>query len=565
MSKYKNIQYLETKEENKTVEVNGYLLHSKYKPVKEATDHFKKSFKAGQVYVLFGIGLGYIVEVLESNQVKKENIIIIDPLFQELRSMMQIDISNIDVLSEVSSLKIENVLSSKIKNYERNIQVICSPNYDKLFPHEYKSVLENVRNFQKNNQVLENTTYNFSEIWQKNYIYNLMELDKSTSFENLKGKYTVPIIVASGGPSLSKNLPIVREYRNKMILVASGSTINTLLAAGIPPDYVVSVDGGEANYVHFKNINQKEIKLIYNLSSNYKIQEDWKNEKYAILDSGDLEVQKYIKKVFDITIPCIPGGASVANFAFSCALNMTTGPVALIGQDLAYTNNETHAHNNKHYKKIDEEYMQERGMFEVEGFYGDKVLTDGAFFLMKQGFERLYTYLSDGRVIYNCTEGGARIKNMPQQSFKTFCEKYMLEEKSIYLTEEKNIIDRKKVCKSLEKELKLFDNVEKNLKKIEKLIKENTTTFLNRPAIVAKLNSVDQDIIKLKQSSMINYILDPIILNIMTKFKEKDNETWEEKNNRIYKQNKFLYANLLIVIVEVKGYLQKVLEEFENE
>lgn len=560
-----NIEYIDTKTGHLTVEVEGYLLHSKYNPLREIEKKLAEiDFYNHETILLFGIGLGYILKELQNIKADFQRIMIIDPLAEVLDRHV-IEIEGFDILTEVNKTSIEAFINMRNKNYNKNIQVVCAPNYANLFLKEYKLILESVKNIQHMNQVLENTTRNFSVEWQRNYLQNISVLKDSYNFNDLiQYPYDVPVIVASGGPSLIKQLNLVKKYRNELILIASGSTVNTLLANDVIPDYVVSIDGGEANYAHFENIDQKGMKLIYGFSSHYKIQQNWFNEKYAILDAGDEEFKKYVKQLLNIDIPLIPGGASVANFAFSCAIKMTKGPVALIGQDLAYTNGYTHAASNKNAKKLDENLIIARRMYETKGYYGDRVLTDDAFMLMKNDFERLYKYYEELKPIYNCTEGGIDIEAIPKIPFAAFCEKY-IEGKGTRVfsdnTSRKNSYDSILAKNKLRKELQFYEKVIKQLQFsliILKRIKGNL--FFDKKTLI-ELEKTDKMVVQLKESSAMHHILDPLILDIMSQFKPLKNETEEQEFNRVYQQNITLYKGLLEAIEYTKIYLNIILEE----
>lgn len=87
---------------------------------------------------------------------------------------------------------------------------------------------------------------------------------------------------------------------------------------------------------------------------------------------------------------------------------ITTGPIALIGQDLAYTENLTHANNNKNQKSVDDSYFKKRNAFQVEGYFDDLVMTDYVFYSMKNSFEQIHKKIKHSASIFNCTEGGLK-------------------------------------------------------------------------------------------------------------------------------------------------------------
>lgn len=413
------IKYIDTRTGNKTIEFDSYLLHSKYDPIKEAQRIAEKEYTENFVHIVFGYGCGYLVDELKK-LLEDEVIIVIDPFKIELN----INDDTIYGKNQINDFKTQ--LSSSLENLSREVKVICSLNYDKIAPEFYKEVLQSVKDVQRSNQVDEYTIRTGSEGWQENYIKNLPLLIRDQPLSHNSKFNDVPVVIASGGPSLTKQLPLLQSIRENIILVAAGSTINSLLKHDIEPDYVVTIDGSEANYHHFENIHSNKTKLIYGLSSNYKIQYEWKNERYAFLTTDDVKVQEIIEKKYGVDLPLIAGGGSVANFTLTVATNLSSGPIALIGQDLAYTDLQTHASGNKYAMRIDDEFLEKRDAFQTEGYYGEQVMTDYPFHAMKLAFETLITILPNIPTIYNCTEGGVKIKGVEQVTFKEFCKKFAI-------------------------------------------------------------------------------------------------------------------------------------------
>lgn len=554
------INYVETRNNNMTVEVNGFLLHSKYDPIKEAQRIAEKEYDPQGLCILFGYGLGYLAQEILNLSIYNDNLLIIDPLYEKIDHQLTIDLT---VMSEKNDREWARLIHSKLLNYSKKIKVICAPNYEKICAEEYSNILKQVKNIQSTNQVLENTTRNFSEMWEKNYVYNLLELKNTRNFDSLTDSYSCPIIIASGGPSLIKQLPLVKEIRSKILLVAAGSTINTLLKYDIIPDYIVSIDGGEINYEHFKNISDLPTTLISSFSNHYKIQQQWKNDKYVFLDGGDAEFQSYVERTFGVTVPLLYGGASVANYAFSCAIKMTTGPIALIGQDLAYTDFKTHAEANENYKIVDEQYMKARGMYYTDGYYEDQVLTDDAFLLMKNDFERLYQEQSQGRTIFNCTEGGIKIDGIPQISFHSFCYDVIQEQQEILCATkvQKYHLNKALYEQKLKDEILFMEQSIKQIKIARIALTKNSAAPQFDKKVLKELDKADQLVVKVKEKTIINRILDPLILDIMTKFIAKPNEKPEEKYVRIFTQNEYMYRMLEENITTSKTYLEYIMGE----
>lgn len=552
------IEFLTSKDGVPTVKVNDVLLHSKYDPRKEAKRLVEENYDENKINILFGFGLGYIYEQIK--EMYDDDVIVIDPLYSELKKHAIIQAKY--VAGEINNIVIKNVVYEQLKFYSRRINVICSPNYQRIFLNEYKEVLKILKTIQHSNIVSENTIRFYSEKWQENYIHNLSLINKFDSFNSLVGKFDLPIVIASGGPSLIKQIPLLKAKRDQCILIASGSTVNSLVKEDVFPDFIVSVDGGEPNYNHFKSLKIEKSRLLFSFSSHYKIQQEFNGDMYAFLLDDNLYFQKYLQNEFNINLPLMKGGTSVANFALGCAIQMTSGPIAIIGQDLAYTNNQSHAQGNKNYAELDKKLLVERGAFEEEGYNGDKVWTDSVFVTMREEFDKLYYIYGDDSTVYNCTEGGLKIKSIPQMPFKEFCNMYMQEDSQKYIPQMKNFSYEKSILiKKFKQEILRYESLKKELRDVLLALKieKNQTYFSSK--LLKKLDKIDEKIKKIQEKTSISYILEPVLLDAVTlpQFKKKDSE--EEKFKKAYLQNEKLYNDVMLALDKTKNMVQKLIEK----
>lgn len=550
------IDLLETKKGLKTVKINNILLHSKYDPIKEAKNFVKENFDEEKTNILFGMGLGYIYK--EIKEMYGVEIIVIDPLYSKIKEYILLEPEYI--IDEINKLEINRIVNEKLEFYSRRINIMCAPSYQQLFMREYKETLNILKNIQHSNILTENTIRFFSEQWQENYVQNLSLLNKFDSFNKLANKFTCPIVIASGGPSLTKQLPILKKYRENCILIASGSTINSLLKENIFPDYIVSVDGGDANYNHFKSLNIKNSNLIFSFSSHYKIQEEFDGNMYSFLLNDDNSFQKYLYDAFGIFFPTLVGGTSVANFALTCAIHMTSGPIAIIGQDLAYTNNQSHADGNKNYEKINNDLLRKKEAFKERGYYGEDVWTDSLFVAMREEFEKIYAVYGNEREIYNCTEGGLKIENIPQMKFKNFCGEYLINKVHLKQLTGDEIISHKFLMHSFfEKELEKYDALIKEIQTALIVLKEEKHQNYFSNNLLKKLDCIDDKIKKIQEETSINYILEPILLDAVRQPLNKKNEDRIEKFKKAYLQNEKLYNDYIIALEKMKNIVSKVI------
>ena len=160
----------------------------------------------------------------------------------------------------------------------------------------------------------------------------------------------------------------------------------------------------------------------------------------------------------------LPSGGSVANNAFSLAEMLGFGTIILVGQDLAYPNDQVHSKGAK-YKTLDDTNTIDRNdsrYFEVEANDGGKILTEGNMNVYRKWFEER---ICDTKAnVINATEGGAKIEGAEVRTLESVIDEFAsnatdidyeklvhIDEGAFSPEEQKNIYDEyKDVLKNLE-------------------------------------------------------------------------------------------------------------------
>lgn len=556
-----NLEFVPTKNGEQTLRLNGYFVHSKYNPTREAKQLVEKNYIPHHVHILFGYGCGYVVEEFLKRRAFQEKMIVIDPLF--VSDSITIKHHGDDVYFYDHSVipKLELITNTIAKEVRVSFKTFCTPNYDKVFPEIYKTLLKKVREIQYKNRTNDYTIIRYAKDWQRNFIENLVNLVTDYNIRTLNKKYSCPVVIASGGPSLTKQIPLVKEYRKSILLIAAGSTINSLLAHEIEPDYVVTIDGGEPNYHHFKDLKIDNAQIIYSMQNHYKIRESFTKNGYIVGSQGFPKLQHYLQEQLKIDLPDLDYGGSVAHSAFNVAQYISTGPIALIGQDLAYTDNLTHAASNKHARKIDEDFIREMEAFQVEGYYGDLVWTTPPLNSMRLDFEALLMAYPPTVPVFNCTEGGAKIHGFEQIPFKQFLERYANKEIVIHHETGNNELSNIEITNTLQKILKTSEELKKILSDGLKTMEKNPSSISFTPKVLNKLDRIEKKVNQLIDQLPIEPMTSMITIDIIQNYLPKENETAEETYKRVTKQTKRLYTQLIEAVDYMNECVHGVLKK----
>lgn len=557
-----SVELLQAKNGDETLKINEYFIHSKYNPIKEAEQLVNGQYTPHHTHIIFGYGCGYIVEALLNRRAFQENIIVIDPLFDNYNLEFKHQASSLFAFNSTVIPIFELYINEIAANTRVSFKTICTPNYDKVFPNEYKELLRKIVDLQYKNRTNDYTLIRYAKDWQRNFIENLRNLNEDSSIEELHKQYNCPVVVASGGPSLTKQIPLLKKYRNNMILISAGSTTNSLLSNDIEPDYVVTIDGGEPNYNHFKQLKLNNAEIIYCMQNHFKVRESFSKRGYLIGTESFNKLSMYLEKEFNLKFPNLEYGGSVAHAAFNIAHYISSGPIALIGQDLAYTDNLTHAANNKHAQKIDEAFIKEREAFQIEGYYGEPVWTNPVFQSMKLDFEALITVRKPDVPFFNCTEGGVKLNGFEQITLEDFLLKFSNNEE-VNKVKKNNSSLNLDTHKSLNQLLlnldELIEKLDKGIVLLESI--ESLKGYDNKS--LKKINSVEKSVNKLLDKIPMEPMTNIITIDILNNYLPVENESDNEAFMRANRQTKALYTQLQEAAIYTESCIKKVLENSE--
>lgn len=558
------IEHLIAKNGSQTLKINDRFVHSFYNPEREAQQIIDKNYHENCIHILFGYGNGHLLEALKERRKHDELIVTIDPLLEYLT----ISANHRDDIIESNFEDFVRVLIEKTKySTTMKFNIIALPLYKNLFIEELARITKYTFDLQNHQRVNLVTSVQRGADWQKNLKLNMVRMIKENSVKDLYKYFNYPVILAASGPSLLKQIPLLKKVEKKAIIISAGSTTKVLLDHGITPDFITSIEGAENNYNHFKDYFFEETIFVHTTYSNHKISDHFKKRPYVCIE----EINAYLNNIFNDKLVSLPIGGTVAHLSLSLANYMTTGPIALIGQDLAYTNNQSHVDGHARKTKI-VDVNENRNLIEVDGYYGEKVTTSPGMYSMKKSFERIISDLKRKNIdkkIFNCTEGGAKLEGFDQIPFKVFCETYLdqKKEKTIQNLPQTTYssLEYRNVKKSLEDELKDSKKIIRLCKDAVTQIKLNKSKMFFEQKILRNLDKIDKKLKETMGNITLKPIIDPIKILVEQNFYPKEDETPLEEFNRVKEQNLFWYSETINAMEMSIEHLKQALEMLNEE
>lgn len=438
--------------------------------------------------LLMGVGnSAYLKELVEKTE-NRITIVIYEPSLQIfLKFLEMIDIQKwmekhfivfwVNGLEEMNGEHARSMLK-QVLTYEmlEYFRYFILPNYEVLFRKEIVEFTKICRDVAMGGLVRFNTDNVFSGVMLKNLFSNAKYLCNGYHISQLVEVIPrdVPGIVVAAGPSLNKNIQELKRAKGKAFIIAVDTAIKPLLQAGIVPDMFAVIDGMKPLGLVNKE-EARKIPLFTTLNAAPEILEYQTGMKF-FSNEGYRFAEKILQKSGCKTA-IVASGGSVATNAFSLLYKIGIDTIILVGQDLAYTNNKSHADGTFHDEMQEEDTSR---FIMIEGNVEEKVptRTNLKIFLdwYVNAIKEAKKYSENFRVI-NATEGGAKIQGTEIMTLKEAidqeCNKKVdvescLNQLSPMLSKEMNewAIN---YLKSLPKE---FQKLEEDAKKLKKLYKK---------------------------------------------------------------------------------------------
>lgn len=382
-----------------------------------------------ETLLLFGIGNIEIVKQILKEDSPIDKCIVYEPsisIFKKILEEYELDEilrkpQLIIMVAGINGDDLENVLYGML-NYEnwRYLYLTSMPNYDRLFAEQWNAIEEIAKGVALNKKAELRSLSIFAKSGMENEIkafYWMLDGKAIDSMVNVFPK-EMPCIVVAAGPSLEKNVEVLRQAKGKAFIICVDTAVTFLLERGIVPDMTCTVDP-QKGLSYFTRPESSKIPIAVSTDSDYRIleamQEDVK--PFYFSTTNDYCQRLYQEKGW--TVEYFDGGGSVGTVCFSIGIRLGFKTIILIGQDLAFTDKKSHAGTGA-FGEQDMIY----GMLMVDGYYGDKVLTRMDFKHYIDWYNMMIPQL-DGIEVINATEGGARLngaKQMPlQEAVDVYC------------------------------------------------------------------------------------------------------------------------------------------------
>ncbi|MFN4244875.1 MAG: motility associated factor glycosyltransferase family protein [Brevinematia bacterium] len=405
------------------IEINdkSFYLSSRYFPLKES-EKISENFTAKNLAILvFGLGNPYLIYFL-SKKYPDSEVVVVEPIEEIFNTVVSDE--NLKKFLSSSNIRI------KLTKDEEELKAILfeMPYFDYYFNPQYRVALPDfekwevaVKDVLRNLEINRNTLKRFGNVWVKNFILSFENVLKARGVKELFCKFrNTSAVVVGAGPSLDKDLELVRELSKNLLVVSVDTSWSYLVSEGIKPDFVITVDPQLKNFVY--NILEKDYKdTLFVCDSMYPpiIYKFVPYENIFVFDSP-LKFWNVVRMMLGIEKGELMVGGSVICTAIDFANKLGCEYIVLAGVDLSFPNKKIYFKGNYYevsnflvsniFSPYDQwNILSKYPLIETISKNGDKILTDPRMLTFKRWIEN-YIAIENVKVI-NISSNGVGIAN----------------------------------------------------------------------------------------------------------------------------------------------------------
>jgi len=370
-----------------TLAVAGVYVHSKRDPEREAQRLVDAAFANGQAdeipALVLGFGLGYTATAL-ADRFQAKPLIVVEKRVDILKKALEVRdltalLSRPHVVFVLDSEGVTGALSLFKSSPHTPPLVFTNRPLTGLDSEWYAAVEDKIRTWVSRTNINRATQKRFGERWVRNLSSNLeasKDIPGITKLEGLLAKSNIPVFLAAAGPSLDDAAPILRDIYSRCLVVAVDTSLRFLLARGIEPDFLLSVDPQYWNFRHLDRQKASKTRLVAESAVYPSVLRGAFGGIF--LCSSFFPLGRFIEDRTE-SKGTLGAGGSVATSAWDFARFLGAKTAWLSGLDLSFPELKTHFHG----ALFEEKSHAESGRFVPAETWNFRALRDGHHFLAK--------------------------------------------------------------------------------------------------------------------------------------------------------------------------------------
>jgi len=457
-----------------------YTLHSTVNPLREARRLVESQFKnSSNAFLVYGFGLGYHVDLLLEKLPPNSRILIVEPQISIFKLVLTLRdyrhlFGNPNIFWAVGE-KVEEVPAHfgeifRVTSLEgfsiiaHNPSVkLCGDYFNILDELCRKWIIAVGGNFLTNVSAV--------KTYLSNALENIVALIEHPPIKRLFGAFrNVPGLVISAGPSLDKNIALLRVMEKHALLICVDTALGPLHRSGVRPHLVLAGDPSENNFKHLQGLGETGAALVAEPMTHPRIVSEFVGDKF-IMSFNEVLMKKLANLMGDFGI--IKAWGSISTGAFDLARRLGCNPIVFVGQDLAFSYGRYYAHGTyqesrwlrelEYPRTLDDVHswrMAKENELEAVDIFGAPVRTSKALEAYRHYLNR--EIAETETLVLNATEGGLGFNGVENLPLEEILWRFARKERPI-----RKIIKKARARRSEKEIARLFDFLKETSTQLE--------------------------------------------------------------------------------------------------
>ena len=397
---------------------------------------FLGDFAKEGVFVLMGLGMGYLAKTLVEKTKESHLIIAYEPSVASFKYVLQ----RLDLTKLLSSPKVyllvgdvdsywfvhqchTRMINGRLwviqhKNFLNGGKEKCKAFYDKFVEEKRVADINMTTQIGLGKTFMNAIMDNIPHIITNNGVISLQGI--------AKGK---PVVSVGAGPFLERNVDKLKEMKGKAMIICVDVALPYLLSHDIVPDIVTGIDPLNDNCALFRDERVKNIPLVCMSQYTHKVIKEYPGKMFFSSMPGN-QVFVWLQWYWDEKGHIDTFGGSVSHFSFALAEYMGADPIVLMGHDFAFKKNYYIGNADRmlydEAKRTDPFPDETKDAIEMDNMYGEKVFVKQILMSFKTVFENKINTINNK--VINLSYGGLTIKGTEEMTAEKFIGQYCKED-----------------------------------------------------------------------------------------------------------------------------------------
>ena len=416
--------------------------HSRYRPITEARQLVDaQPDRDLPACILNGLGLGYHLVELERRYDRPLLIVIEDDLALLKAALCVVDLTaalegrRLIFLTDTDKGAVHERLVRVNADLMTGLRYVVPPYSQRRALDFQREIRSHISDFVAYGKVQVVTLLHNARITTKNVAFNLGAYLARPGIDQYRERARgYPAIVVAAGPSLARNVDQLAQWTDRAVVVAVQTVFRNLLARGMPPHFVTSLDYNDVSMQFFRGITDaKRTILVAEPKATWHVPDYYPGRKHMLPHKLCEDLLRDVNPKRDR----LKGGSTVAHLCFYLAEYLGCDPIIFLGQDLSFTEGlyyspgmpiermwqpELNRFNTLEMKQWERVVRNRNILRPAEDIHGRPAYTDEQMFTYAEQFQTDFSR-TDRRIIHAC-EGGMKMRGMEIMTLREAGERF---------------------------------------------------------------------------------------------------------------------------------------------